>query len=79
MILSQENIKKVVQDYFKDKPVSKVYKEELHDFIYSFVSKEKECFMRNEKQNDQLRTIDIYSNTRFKKEWMENKELIYKK
>ncbi len=25
MILTQENIKKVVQDYFKDKPVNKVY------------------------------------------------------
>lgn len=25
MILTQENIKKVVQDYFKDKPVKKVY------------------------------------------------------
>ena len=25
MILVQENIKKIVQDYFKDKPVSKVY------------------------------------------------------
>lgn len=25
MILSQENIKKIVQDYFKDKPVNKVY------------------------------------------------------
>ncbi len=25
MILSQENIKTVVQDYFKDKPVNKVY------------------------------------------------------
>jgi len=93
MILTQENIKQVVQEYFKDKPVNKVYlfgsyargdadeksdvdllveldyskkiswgyylwqneisdlikipvhvasQEELHDFIYSFVSKEKE-------------------------------------
>ena len=25
MILTQENIKKVVQEYFKDKPVTKVY------------------------------------------------------
>ncbi len=25
MILTQENIKQVVQDYFKDKPVTKVY------------------------------------------------------
>ena len=25
MILMQENIKKIVQDYFKDKPVNKVY------------------------------------------------------
>ncbi len=25
MILTQENIKKVVQDYFKDKPVNEVY------------------------------------------------------
>lgn len=25
MILTQQNIKKVVQDYFKDKPVNKVY------------------------------------------------------
>lgn len=25
MILTQENIKQVVQDYFKDKPVNKVY------------------------------------------------------
>lgn len=25
MILSQENIKMIVQDYFKDKPVNKVY------------------------------------------------------
>jgi predicted nucleotidyltransferase len=25
MILTQENIKKTVQDYFKDKPVNKVY------------------------------------------------------
>lgn len=25
MILTQENIKTVVQDYFKDKPVNKVY------------------------------------------------------
>ncbi|MDQ6845559.1 MAG: nucleotidyltransferase domain-containing protein [Bacteroidota bacterium] len=93
MILSRENIKQVVQEYFKDKPVNKVYlfgsyargdadersdvdllveldyskkiswgyylwqneisdiikwpvhlasQEELHDFINSFVSKEKE-------------------------------------
>ncbi len=93
MILSQENIKQVVRDYFKDKPVNKVYlfgsyargeadeqsdvdllveldyskkiswgyylwqdeisdiikmpvhlasQEELHDFINSFVSNEKE-------------------------------------